>query len=535
MSDTHQIRPISRRPSWSRPRAVLVSLCAQLVIGSTFAVWALISDLSVVSKLERPAAEHANQDALNALVAGGQNDVAFKTAFAQGNELFETVFNALDGVGANVGDGQRFTRVPRADLTRAGEWATHIPPRATGPNAASCLSCHNTPSDDGAGSAAANVHRDPFHTARLGQFIQRNTPHLFGLGATQRLAEEMTDTLQSIRDGAVATTCQTGKPVTVALSAKGVDYGKITVKRNGVAPCMVDTDTSALHGIDADLIVKPFQWKGSVAFIRAFNRDAANNEIGMQAVELVGHDVDGDGDGVINEMTIGDMTSLAIYMAAQARPTTRTELAALGLLPALSKDEVQSINRGSLLFQKARCTACHLPYLTIKQPIFTEPSQNKHYRDQLFPAGQNPVSLGVNPASAIAFDLTRDQPDNVIKDAAGNVTFRLGAFQKDTGGGAIVELFGDLKRHDMGPDLAESIDEVGTGASVFLTRNLWGVGSTAPYLHDGRATTLVEAVLYHGGDAADSRAAFLHLPPDAQQDLMAFLKNLVLFRIPGQN
>src|SRR5438876_1764827 len=155
MSDTHQIRPISRRPSWSRPRAMLVSLCAQLVIGSTFAVWALISDLSVVSKLERPAAEHANQDALNALVAGGQNDVAFKTAFDQGNELFETVFNALDGVGANVGDGQRFTRVPRADLTRAGEWATHIPPRATGPNAASYLSCHNTPSDDGAGSAAA--------------------------------------------------------------------------------------------------------------------------------------------------------------------------------------------------------------------------------------------------------------------------------------------------------------------------------------------------------------------------------------------
>ena len=72
-------------------------------------------------------------------------------AFEGGDELFETVFNALDGVGANVGQGQRFTRMPRADLRGFGEWANHVPARETGPNAASCNSCHNQPSDDGAG------------------------------------------------------------------------------------------------------------------------------------------------------------------------------------------------------------------------------------------------------------------------------------------------------------------------------------------------------------------------------------------------
>jgi CxxC motif-containing protein (DUF1111 family) len=61
-----------------------------------------------------------------------------------------------------------------------------------------------------------------------------------------------------------------------------------------------------------------------------------------------------------------------------------------------------------------------------------------------------------------------------------------------------VALFGDLKRHNMGPGLAEPIDEVGTGASVFLTENLWGVSSTAPYRDDGRATTFTEAILEHG-------------------------------------
>jgi CxxC motif-containing protein (DUF1111 family) len=86
----------------------------------------------------------------------------------------------------------------------------------------------------------------------------------------------------------------------------------------------------------------------------------------------------------------------------------------------------------------------------------------------------------------------------------------------------------------MGPGLAESIDEVGTGASVFLTENLWGVGSTAPYLHDGRATTLTEAILAHGGEAQASRNAFVALNTGKQQDLLAFLENLVLFKLPEE-
>jgi len=105
-------------------------------------------------------------------------------------------------------------------------------------------------------------------------------------------------------------------------------------------------------------------------------------------------------------------------------------------------------------------------------------------------------------------DLTEDQPENRIKDSSGNVIHRMGSFRKDAQGRAVVELFSDLKRHDMGPGLAESIDETGCGSSVFLTRSLWGLGSTAPYLHDGRATTVTEAILEHGGEAAASAAAF---------------------------
>src|SRR5882724_10627671 len=95
---------------------------------------------------------------------------------------FETKFNAIDGGGANVGNGSRFTRVPRADLTGAGQWASHTPRRETGPNAQACNSCHRQPADDGSGTPADMAVRDPQHAGRLNTFITRDTPHLFGLG-----------------------------------------------------------------------------------------------------------------------------------------------------------------------------------------------------------------------------------------------------------------------------------------------------------------------------------------------------------------
>jgi cytochrome c peroxidase len=468
------------------------------------------------------------------LVINGQSKEAFKEAFEFGDELFEVRYNALDGVGANVGGGERFTRVPRADLTGSGEWADHFPPRTHGPNAQGCNACHNEPFDDGAGAIDANVSLDPLRTADLGSFVQRNTPHVFAVGAVQRLAEEMTEELQSIREQAESTACTSGADATLQLKSKGVEFGTITASPISNQPCAVGFDLSNVIGIDPDLVVRPFQWKGSIAFIREFNRNAAHNELGMQAVEIVGEGVDGDFDDVSDEMTIGDQTALAVYLAAQPRPTTKLELASLGLME-LSSEEIKAINRGQQVFDQTGCATCHSPLLKIHNPIFSEPSQHPQFRDTVFPAGQDPVAMDVDPNFPVTFDLTRDQPDNQITDRArqGGV-YRLGSLETDREGRAIVRLYGDLKRHDMGPGLAEAIDDTGTGESVFLTENLWGVGSTAPYLHDGRASTLTKAVLEHSGEAEVSRQAFVGLSTQEQSNLIAFLENLVLFKLPEE-
>ncbi len=440
--------------------------------------------------------------------------------FECGDELFATRFNALDGVGANVGDNLRFTRVPRADST---EWLSHTPAWATGPNAETCAICHSGPFEDGSGLAGVNVVRDPNRGAIVGEFIQRNTPHMFGAGALQRLAEEMTMSLHQQVDRARAISCQSAAPLAVDLVAKEVSYGSIIVSCNPASD-----NISRIKGIDEDLVVKPYQWKGNFISLRSFNRDAANNEIGMQPVKTTGDNFDGDGDGVMNEMGIGDITALSVYLAAQPRPVTKLELDGLGIL-SLTRDEKRSIRHGNEIFRQSGCTGCHRESLMINEPVFTEPSSLAEFREDFFPAGQDTVASGVDPLNPVSFDLTKDQPDNTIEVDGKMVHF--GPFEKNRDGAAIIRLYGDLKRHEMGIALAENVDETGTCPSMWLTKELWGVGSTPPYLHDGRATTLMEAILEHGGEAQTSRNAVINLTYTDKGDLVAFLDNLVLYKV----
>ena len=82
----------------------------------------------------------------------------------------------------------------------------------------------------------------------------------------------------------------------------------------------------------------------------------------------------------------------------------------------------------------------------------------------------------------------------------------------------------------MGRGLADHSDPLGIGAQMWLTRSLAGTGSTGPWLHDGRATTLNEAILEHGGEAQDSRNTYADLPQKDRSALVTFLRNLVIYK-----
>lgn len=106
-----------------------------------------------------------------------------------------------------------------------------------------------------------------------------------------------------------------------------------------------------------------------------------------------------------------------------------------------------------------------------------------------------------------------------------------------------IQPYTDLLLHDMGPGLADSLGEGDASGSEWRTPPLWGIGLTPgiavqkiiddrnvirgeAYLHDGRARTLEEAILWHGGEAAASKAAYEALSASEKAALIAFLKSL---------
>jgi hypothetical protein len=119
---------------------------------------------------------------------------------------------------------------------------------------------------------------------------------------------------------------------------------------------------------------------------------------------------------------------------------------------------------------------------------------------------------------------------------------------REEDGSVLVQLWGDLKRHDLGPESHEPLDQPvdrslpnheGGGVAqmideelspipkeLMMTTELWGVRDTGPWWHDGSSPTIEDAILRHGGEAQASRDPFAALSEDDRLDLLAFLDSL---------
>ncbi len=90
----------------------------------------------------------------------------------------------------------------------------------------------------------------------------------------------------------------------------------------------------------------------------------------------------------------------------------------------------------------------------------------------------------------------------------------------------------DMLLHDMGAGLADGMPEGRATGTEWRTPPLWGIGLTeqvsghTEFLHDGRARSLLEAILWHGGEAQAARDAVVALPKPDRDALIAFLESL---------
>ena len=90
----------------------------------------------------------------------------------------------------------------------------------------------------------------------------------------------------------------------------------------------------------------------------------------------------------------------------------------------------------------------------------------------------------------------------------------------------------DFLLHDMGPGLADGLPAGSATGSEWRTAPLWGIGLTEAvsghtlFLHDGRARSLTEAILWHGGEGQAARDAFAAMPPPDRAALIRYLESL---------
>jgi hypothetical protein len=392
--------------------------------------------------------------------------------FRRGDSIFEHEFRDRDG----YGDANNVRLIRVHDGARGGL------------DGYQCGGCHAVGGLNGSGTATANA----FYFGdgeRTSSAVIRNPPHVLGLGYVQELAHEMSVDLARRRDTALKGAKASGKPVHAPLLSKGVSFGSLVAHPDGTV------DYGGLEGVDEDLIVKPFGWKGHTAELRRFAERAALIHFGIQSHVLTvqhrddpdpgllgfGHKWwDPDADNRQRELEEGALTALAVYMALLEVPV---------IIPPHDAELRRRWANGSRLFDSLGCVDCHRRALTVTvTEVFEEPD--------------------TTGGPAFRFRLGKDGEKPRI-DHAG------------------VPLFSDLKRHDMGPELADDNDDPdGVGRRIWLTRPLWGLAETPPYLHDGRAGTIPEAIRAHGGEASSQQAAFVALTPREQADVHIFLLSL---------
>jgi hypothetical protein len=450
----------------------------------------------------------------------------------RGRQLFQRKFTLEQGLG------------PRVSANASGDIGAI---RMLGAGLVdSCAGCHGRPR--GAAGFGGDVVTRP---------DSRDAPHLFGLGLVEQIAEEITADLRQQKaealDAAVNGTspgqselCSRNPtnpacggtppgPRTVDLESKGIRFGRLTALPNGTV------DTSEVDGVDADLRVKPFFHQGGTISMREFIIGAFKAEMGLESPDEVlcavtepgastpitstsgfvfdptkdtyerppvcGTSVDGDGDGVVNEIPTAIIDHFEFYLlnyfkAGLGRQTARTQ-------------------QGLVLMHQIGCTGCHKQDIRIESDrrvadVETSFDPQNGIFNRLFATAETrfvPVADGfVDPNDGVAHAILEPQGESFL----------------------VENIFADFKRHDLGPSFHEreySDNASGgtTRVTEFMTEPLWGVGSTGPYGHDGRSINLEEVILRHGGEAERARDRFAQLNDTDRTKILEFLNTLILF------
>ncbi len=462
------------------------SILFTFILCSFVAINCVSSDEEIISLGEGPMIKnHFDQNKIN--------DYDLEEIIEHGEFLFKVSFNELDGLGRPETSGTTKTR-PRRESPQNFN-------RISGPDANACVACHNLPRIGGGGDNSNNVFglasdidfatlegsvgSEDDSSSVLDITNERNTIGVFGSGLVELLSREITSDLLNIVEKSKKLSIDENKVIKADLESKGINYGYIEVHPNGFV------DRSNVDGIDSDLVLRPFIQKGVIGTLRDFSNISMNHHHGMQSEELAGLNSDLDRDGIVNELTEGDITAVTIFQATLDFPDNIFS----------ENEEIKSAQlKGKEIFNNIGCASCHMPTLPLKSLMFVEPG---------------PLN------TEISTTIVESKKTLVV-----NLEDYVSKLDKDKDGNYLIPIWSDLKRHDMGSKLDnERPLQKGVPTNYWLTKKLWGFYSEPPFLHHGRANLLNDVIEMHQGDAKISSDAYFELDSSEQQYLIEFLKS----------
>ena len=282
---------------------------------------------------------------------------------------------------------------------------------------------------------------------------------MWGLGWVQLIAEEMSADLQKLKREALDKAKLSQQPLKIELQSKGVSFGFITIQAQG------EIDYSELEGVDHDLVVKPFGWRGVFKSLREFVEVSAHKHLGLQSERLVhtpyrevelgtGPLNDPDQDGVLRELTEGQITALVTFLATLDSP--QMEVPTHGLYqvpPKIGPLEfidtpafVDRWQKGALLFDQVGCAHCHHPLLPVNHSVFKSPWFDFNLKASPKDFSQASNKPAMEAAGHYELDLSkwaaRPHPESKVTIEQGQKKVQW-----------LVPVFSDFKRHRMGSAL----------------------------------------------------------------------------------
>jgi CxxC motif-containing protein (DUF1111 family) len=224
-----------------------------------------------------------------------------------------------------------------------------------------------------------------------------------------------------------------------------------------------------------------FGWKAQAATLDEFVLTACAVELGLE--------VPGRHQGVDPRHPAGGPAGLDLSRAECDSLTAFVRgLAPPAALRPETPEEAKRIDAGRLAFEQVGCAACHAPKLGDVDGI---------YSDLLLHDMGDDTADGASYGSRNLFDDGATRGIQVAGFPSGVEAFKDGAELKPA------------------------------SQREWRTPPLWGLRDSGPYLHDGRAETIDQAIAFHGGQAEGARQFYFRMPPDRRAELQAFLKTLV--------